>query len=116
LPTAKKNLRRRNDEALIDAVFGSVVTQTRVLENGEKEVKDVWLDDGYWGHAVSEAASLGFAERVVATAFASQSVGGQSIACRLPAIAVDGEGNLSKTNGTSLADSLKLPEVWPPAE
>ncbi len=31
----------RNDEALIDAVFGSVVTQTRILENGEKETKDV---------------------------------------------------------------------------
>jgi hypothetical protein len=29
----------RNDEALIDAVFGSVVTQTRVLENGEKKKK-----------------------------------------------------------------------------
>jgi hypothetical protein len=34
----------------------------------------------------------------------------------LPGYAVDGEGKLSKTAGTSLADVLNLPEVWPPAE
>ena len=35
---------------------------------------------------------------------------------KYPAMALDGEGKLSKTNGTSLVDILKLPEVWPPAE
>jgi hypothetical protein len=40
----------QNDHAVIDAVFGTVVTQTRELENGERETKDVRLDDGYWGH------------------------------------------------------------------
>jgi hypothetical protein len=74
-------------------VFGSVVTQTRVLENDEKETKDVRLDDGYWGHADTAADFL-----------------------LLPGYAMDSDGKLSKTDGTSLADILKLPEVWPPAE
>jgi hypothetical protein len=34
----------------------------------------------------------------------------------LPGYAVDSDGKLSKTDGMSLADILKLPEVWPPAE
>ena len=39
----------RNVHALVDAAFGSVVTESRVLENGQHEFKDVRIDDGYWG-------------------------------------------------------------------
>lgn len=40
-----------NSAALLDAAFGSVITQARQLENGQHEFKDVRIDDGYWGTA-----------------------------------------------------------------
>jgi hypothetical protein len=38
-----------NGIALVDAAFGSVVTQTRTFEDGRHETQDVRLCDGYWG-------------------------------------------------------------------
>jgi hypothetical protein len=120
----------RNDEALIDAVFGSVVTQTRVLENGEKEKKDVRLNDGYWRHAdtaqhknVSGVLLLPkphlwdlrnerWQPLLLRNPWTDNALPADFLP--LPGYAVDSDGKLSKTDGTSLADILKLPEVWPP--
>jgi hypothetical protein len=122
---------KHNDDALIDAVFGTVVTQTTVLQNGEHETKDVRLDNGYWGHPgtarhknVSGVLLLPkphlwdlrndrwqpllirnpWADRPLSEGFLP-----------LPGYSVDAEGEITKTSGSPLAKILKLPEVWPPA-
>lgn len=122
----------RNDESLIDAVFGKVVTQTTVLANGEVEMKDVRLDDGYWGHPntarhknVSGVLLLPkphlwdlrderWRPLLLRNPWADHPLPADFLS--LPGYAVDSEGNLSKTDGTPFADILKLPEVWPPAD
>jgi hypothetical protein len=122
----------RNDEALIDAVFGKVVTQTTVLENGETEIKDVRLDDGYWGHPktsrhknVSGVLLLPkphlwdlreerWQPLLLRNPWAEHPFPADFLP--LPDYAVDEEGNLSKTDGRSFADILKLPKDWPPAD
>jgi hypothetical protein len=122
----------RNDEALIDAVFGSVVTQVRVLENGEKEIQDVRLDDGYWGHAETarhknvggvlilpkphlwDLRNARWQPLLIRNPWADNPLPADFLP--LPGYSVDGEGKLNKTEGTPLADILKLPKVWPPAE
>jgi hypothetical protein len=102
------------------------------LGNGEKETKDVRLDDGYWGHAdiarhknVSGVLLLPkphlwdlrnerWQPLLLRNPWADDPLPANFLP--LPGYAVDGDGKLSKTNGTSLADILKLPKVWPPAE
>ncbi len=64
-----------NDEALIDAVFGTVVTQTRVLENGEHETKDVRLDDGHWGFKGAAKRIDGQSEMLLPIAGKAKKVG-----------------------------------------
>jgi hypothetical protein len=120
-----------NDEALIDAVFGTVVTQTRVLENGERETKDVRLDDGYW--CFKDTARHKNVSGVLLLPkphlWDLREERWQPLLLRNPwtdhplpegflplrGYSIGGEGELSKTAGTALADILKLPEVWPPA-
>jgi hypothetical protein len=121
---------KHNDDALIDAVFGTVVTQTRVFENGEHETKDVRLDDGYWGHPdparhknVSGALLLPkphlwdlredrWQPLLIRNPWADYPLPENFLP--LPGYAVDAEGKITKTAGTALADILKLPKVWPP--
>jgi hypothetical protein len=120
-----------NDHAVIDAVFGTVVAQTRELENGERETKDVRLDDGYWGHPntarhknVSGVLLLPkphlwdlrnerWQPLLLRNPWADLPLPDDFLA--LPGYSVDG-CEIAKTAGTSLADILKLPEIWPPAE
>ena len=122
----------RNDEALIDAVFGTIVTQTKVLANGNSETKDVRLSDGYWGlmgtarhKNVSGVLLLPkphlwdlrnerWRPLLLRNPWPDHPLPADFLP--LPGYAVDGEGRLSKTEGTSLADILKLPTVWPPEE
>jgi hypothetical protein len=110
----------------------TVVTQTRVLENGEHETKDVRLDDGYWGHAntarhknVSGVLLLPkphlwdlrndrWQPLLLRNPWADYPLPEDFLP--LPGYSVDGEGKLAKTVGTPLGDILKLPEVWPPTE
>lgn len=121
-----------NDHAVIDAVFGTVVTQTRELENGERETKDVRLDDGYWGHPntarhknVSGVLLLPkphlwdlrnerWQPLLLRNPWADHPLPDGFLA--LPGYSVDGGGKIAKTAGTSFADILKLPETWPPGE
>jgi hypothetical protein len=121
-----------NDEALIDAVFGTVVTQTRVLDNGEVETKDVRCDDGYWGHpntarhkSVSGVLLLPkphlwdlrderWQPLLIRNPWADYPLPENLLP--LSGYAVDSEGKITKAVGTPLADILKLPEVWPPRE
>jgi hypothetical protein len=121
----------RNDEALIDAVFGTVVTQTRVLENGERETKDVRCDDGYWGHPNTarhknvsgvlllpkpylwDMRDARWQPLLLRNPWADHALPEDFLP--LPSYAVDAEGKIAKVPGTSLADILKLPEVRPPA-
>jgi hypothetical protein len=123
---------KRNDQALIDAVFGSVVTQTTVLENGEIETKDVRLDNGYWGFAntarhknVSGVLMLPnphlwdlrderWQPLLIRNPWADHPLPEGFLP--LPGYALDKKGQLTKTDGTPFADILKLPDVWPPAE
>jgi hypothetical protein len=120
----------RNGEALIDAAFGTVVTQGRVLENGQHEFKDVRLCDGYWGTAptpkhrnVSSVVLLPkphlwdlrddrwqplhlynpWAERPTPKELFP-----------LPGFAISADGKITATDGTRLADILEVPEKWPP--
>jgi hypothetical protein len=121
----------RNDDALIDAVFGTVVTQTRVLENGEHETKDVRRDDGYWGHPTTarhknvsgvlllpkphlwDLRNDRWQPLLLRNPWADHPLPENFLPLR--GYSVDGKGNIAKTAGTPLADVLKLPEVWPPA-
>jgi hypothetical protein len=120
-----------NDDALIDAVFGTVVTQTRVLENGKYATKNVRLDDGYWGHPdtarhknVSGVLLLPkshlwdlrndrWRPLLIRNPWADHPLAEGFLP--LPGYSVDAEGKITKTNGTPLANILKLPAVWPPA-
>jgi hypothetical protein len=122
---------KHNDDALIDAVFGTVVTQTRVLENGEHETKDVRLDNGYWGHPATarhknvsgvlllpkphlwDLREDRWQPLLIRNPWADHPLPEKFLP--LPGYAVDVEGKITKTAGTALADILKLPEVWPPA-
>jgi hypothetical protein len=101
-------------------------------ENDEKETKDVRLDDGYWGHAdtarhknVSGVLLLPkphlwdlrnerWEPLLLRNPWTDNPLPADFLP--LPGYAVDSDGKLSKTDGMSLADILKLPEVWPPAE
>ena len=121
-----------NDEALIDAVFGTVVTQTRVLENGEIKTEDIRRDDGYWGHPntarhknVSGVLLLPkphpwdlrndrWQPLLLRNPWADHSLPEDFLPLR--GYSADAEGKIAKTEGKPLADILKLPEVWPPAE
>jgi hypothetical protein len=48
----------RNADALIDAAFGSVVTQVCTLPDGQQEIKDVRIEDGYRAADVGDSASV----------------------------------------------------------
>ena len=112
-----------NDEALIDAVFGSVVTQSRQLENGDWEHKDVRLDDGYWGHMqsarhknVSAALLLPrphlwdlrndrWQPLLIHNPWADHPLPGDFLPLR--GYSVSEQGEIAPTDGTSLADVLE---------
>jgi hypothetical protein len=121
-----------NDRALIDAAFGTVVTQTRVLGNGELEMKDVRCDDGYWGFPntarhknVSGVLLLPkphlwdlrddrWQPLLLRNPWADHPLPADFLP--LPGYSVDAAGKITKTAGTAFANILKLPEVWPPAD
>jgi hypothetical protein len=120
----------RNSHALIDAAFGSVVTEARTLENGQHEFKDVRIDDGYWGTAggprhrnVSGITLLPkphlwdlredrwqplhlrnpWAEKLPPAELLS-----------LPGFSIAADGAITPADGKRLADILELPAEWPP--
>jgi hypothetical protein len=123
---------KHNDESLIDAAFGTVVTQSRVLDNSEHEHKDIRCDNGYWGHKKTARHKnvSGILLLPKPHLWDLREDRWQPLLLRnpwpdhllpngflpLPGYSVDAEGKFTKTPGTRLADILKLPEVWPPGE
>jgi hypothetical protein len=120
-----------NGTALLEAAFGTIKTEVRVLENGHREVTDVHQSDGYWG---------------TPSAFKHRNVSGvvllpkphlwdlrngrwQPLHLRnpwaekpapadllpLPGFTVGEDGTLTRAAGQLLADILELPAEWPPA-
>jgi len=120
----------RNGEALLDAVFGSVVTQSRQLENGEFEFKDVRIDNGYWGMpATARHRNVGGVVLLpkpnlwdlredrwqplhLRNPWADKPVPDGLMP--LPGFAVAADGKITPTDGQRLADLLGLPAEWPP--
>jgi hypothetical protein len=120
----------RNSEALIDAAFGTVVTQSRVLENGKHEFGDVRLSDGYWGTAAApkhqNVSSVVLLPKPhlwdlredrwqplhLRNPWAETPVPDELLP--LPGLSIAEDGMIATEDGTRLADILGLPEQWPP--
>jgi hypothetical protein len=118
-----------NDLALLEALFGTVVTEVRRLSGGTHEKKDVRLDDGYWGHPttarhknVSGALLLPkphlwdlrndrWQPLLVRNPWADHPLPENLLPLR--GYSLNQRGKFEKTPGTPLADILKLPAVWP---
>jgi hypothetical protein len=121
-----------NGHALVDAAFGSVVTEARMLENGQHDVKDVRLDDGYWGTAaipkhrnVSSAVLLPkphlwdlredrWQPLHLRNPWAERPLPAELLP--LPGFTIALDGKIAPADGTRLADILELPAEWPPQE
>lgn len=119
-----------NAHALIDAVFGSVVTEARVLDNGEHDFKDVRQADGYWGapDTPKHTNVSGVVLLPKPHLWDLRQDRWQPLHLRnpwaekpappdllpLPGFAVDQDGKITSSAGKPLADILELPAVWPP--
>ena len=123
----------RNDESLIDAAFGTVVTQVTTFASGGHETKEVRKDDGYWGHLktprhqnVSAVILLPkphlwhlredrWQPLLLKNPSATYSLPDGFLP--LPGHQFSKEKDaFEKVEGTRLADILGLPKVWPPEE
>ena len=123
----------RNAESLIDAAFGTVVTQVTTFASGEHETKEVRKDDGYWGHIktprhqnVSAAILLPkphlwdlrndrWQPLLLKNPSATHALPDGLLP--LPGYQfVPAKDEFERVEGTRLADILGLPEPWPPEE
>lgn len=120
----------RNGEALVEAMFGRIVTEVTVDENGKAVMRDVRKTDGYWGtpdtpkhRDVSGVLLLPkphlwdlrnprwqpvlarhpWAERPLPDDFLA-----------LPGFKHVKDASYAPTEGKALADILGLPALWPP--
>jgi hypothetical protein len=122
----------RSGESLIDAAFGTVVTQGRVLENGQHDFKDVRLCDGYWGTAATpkhrNVSSVVLLPKPylwdlredrwqplhLRNPWAERPTPAELLP--LPGFAIAGDGKITPAEGKRLADILEVPAEWPPQE
>ena len=121
----------RNADALIDAAFGSVVTHVRALPDGQQEIKDVRIEDGYWGtpsaprhRNVSGMVLLPkphlwdlredrWQPLHLRNPWAERPLPSELLP--LPGFTVGDDGSIKAADGTRLADILGLPAEWPPS-
>lgn len=122
----------RNADALLDAVYGSVVTEVTMPAMGEPIIADKRLDDGYWGrpegpkHRNVSAAILlpkphlwdlrndRWLPLMLRNHWAEHPVPEDLLA--LPGYRLNDKDSFEPTKGTQLADILELPKIWPPEE
>lgn len=120
----------RNGDALVEAMFGKVVTQASKNENGKLVLRDVRQADGYWGtpdapkhRGVSGVLLLpkphlwNLREKrwqpvLVRNPWAERPLPDDLLP--LPGFKHVKEGQYAATDGTALADILDLPKPWPP--
>jgi hypothetical protein len=120
----------RNGDALLDAVFGTEVTQVTTYDNGNYEIAERRKDDGYWGHATTarhrnvsgvlllprphvwDLRSDRWQPLLLRNPWADHPLPDSFLP--LPGYSLNAEGEFSPTPGTCLADILGLPPVWPP--
>jgi hypothetical protein len=120
----------RNAMALLDAMFGSVLTRFVKLENGETICREDRADDGYWG--VMGAARHQNVSGVMLipkpNLWHLRDDRSQPIIVRnpwaahplpddffpLPSFNIKANGEITLSDGQSLADLLDLPTPWPP--
>ena len=121
----------RNGTALLEAVFGTIETEVRVMENGQREVKDVHQADGYWGvpgapkhQNVSGVLLLPkphlwdlrnerWRPLHLRNPWAENRAPAELLP--LPGFTVGQDRTITRAVGQSLADILELPAEWPPA-
>lgn len=123
----------RNAEALIDAAFGTVVTEVTTYESGEHEIEDKRRNDGYFGrpdkpqHQHVSAAVLmpkphlwdlrkdRWQPQLLKNPWAAHTLPYRFLP--LPGYQYLSEKDeFTKVEGKQLADILGLPAVWPPDE
>lgn len=123
----------RNVEALIDAAFGTVVTEVTTYESGERKIEDKRRNDGYFGrpdgpqHQNVSAAVLmpkphlwdlrkdRWQPQLLKNPWASHKLPDRFLP--LPGYQYQIEmDKCTKVEGKQLADILELPAVWPPEE
>ncbi len=119
-----------NNDALRDSVFGTVVGDPIVEENGELRAIGSRLPDGFWGaidcprnRNVSGVVLLprpnlwGLREERwqpirARNPFATHAA--PDTLLPLPGYTADAKGKIDFSAGTALADLVELPAVWPP--
>jgi hypothetical protein len=120
----------RNGDALLDAVFGTVVTQVTTFDKGNHEIAERRRDDGYWGHPATarhrnlsgvlllprphlcDLRSDRWQPLLLRNPWADRPLPDGFLP--LPGYSLNVEGEFSPKPGTHLADILGLPPVWPP--
>ncbi|MGQ4274112.1 hypothetical protein [Terrihabitans sp. B22-R8] len=123
----------RNAESLIDAVFGTIVTEVITYDSGERVIADKRLDDGYFGSPetprhqnVSGAVLLPkphlwdlrterWQPLLATNPWAAHPLPPDFLPLPGYAYLVERD-EFEKVDGTRLADILGLPDVWPPEE
>jgi hypothetical protein len=123
----------RNAEFLIDAAFGTVVTEVKNFGSGEQQIEDKRRDDGYFGrpkaarHQNVSAVILlpkphlwdlrtdRWQPLLLKNPWATHAL--PDAFFPLPGYQyLTDKDEFAKVEGTRLADTLGLPDVWPPAE
>lgn len=121
---------KNNGEALVEAMFGTIVTEITKDSNGGPVLKDVRKADGYWGtpdspkhRAVSGVLLLPkphlwdmredrWQPILVRNPWAERPLPDDLLP--LPDFRHVKEATYAPTEGTAFADILKLPTPWPP--
>lgn len=121
-----------NGEAVVEAMFGTIITQATQDENGKTIVRDVRRTDGYWGtpdapkhRGVSGVLLLPkphlwdlrekrWQPLLVRNPWADHPLPDEFLP--LPGFKHVKDASYSPTEGKMLADILELPAVWPPAK
>jgi len=121
----------RNGNALLDAAFGSIVTQARAMGNGGFDLQNVRVNDGYWGvSGAPRHRNVGgivllpkphlwdlredrWQPLILRNPWADRPVPLELLP--LPGFDAKDTG-IQQADGTRLADILDLPAEWPPGD
>lgn len=123
----------RNAESLIDAAFGTIVTEVTTHEAGERSIADRRLDDGYFGHPDTprhqnlsagillpkphlwDLRSDRWQPLLLKNPWATHPLPEDFLPLPGYEFMVERD-QFEKVDGTWLADILGLPYIWPPEE